>query len=102
MEEYGHATPAARAITFSGNFNTVPVNGTIDAVALMLDPRGYAISGAAVAFASTPSADDHGAFQFVGTSGTTGPDGNASVTVRLTAAGRVQMTPSFVDAHLAS
>ena len=96
------APPGARAIPFSGNFNTVAVNGSIYPTAFMLDPRGYTISGANVLFSSTPTADDHGTFQFVGGSSfTTQPDGDVSTTVQLTGAGRVSITPSFVNTVLA-
>ena len=97
------AAPAAsRAIPFAGNFNTVPVNNSVMPVAFVLDPRGYTVSGADVTWAVVPGADDTGTVQFQTPAAVLSAwDGSTSVTVQLTAQGKVQLAPSLTNPILA-
>jgi RHS repeat-associated protein len=88
----------ARAVPVVGNFNTVVVNAGVamKTSALLLDPRGYPVGGAAYSFNVVSNPGDTGAVQFIGgNSGTTSLDGFASANVKFTAKGRVRFKPSL-------
>jgi hypothetical protein len=92
------AASSERVIAFSGNFNTVPVNGTATMTAFFLDPRGYTLSGAEVGFGVAPSAGDLGTVSFESpASSLTRWEGSAAVTVRLTSQGKVQLAPAITS-----
>ena len=97
------AQASERVYPFTDNFATVPVGETTTPIAIMLDPRGYRISGAQVSFATTPSADDLGTVEFSGGSSVlTGPDGSAQTTVTAKTIGKVTFAPAFVDSFATS
>jgi hypothetical protein len=103
LDSVAPAPASSRAIPLSGNFNTVLAGTTtVTAVAHMLDPRGYPISGAAANFAVVPGADDTGTLAFVTSPSTvTSTDGLAWVSARVSTPGKVQFSPSFSDPLLA-
>jgi len=85
------------------SFVTVPVGQTTNPAAIMLDPRGYRISGANVTFALTPSPDDTGTVDFTGGSTVqTEADGTAETTVTATSVGKVSYAPTFMDTYATS
>jgi hypothetical protein len=93
----------ARLVPLLDSFATVPVGETTTPTAIMLDPRGYRISGAQVSFAATAQADDHGTVEFTGGSTVlTNPDGSVLTTVTATAIGKVSFAPAFVDSFATS
>jgi RHS repeat-associated protein len=97
------AAAGSRAIVLSGSGNTVPLNRTISANALMLDPRGYPVAGADVTFAVESSPDDTGALSFVGGATTqTSLQGVAVKSATITAAGKVRFRPSFTSGTFSS
>jgi len=93
----------ARLVPLLDSFATVPVGETTTPTAIMLDPRGYRISGAQVSFATTAQADDHGTVEFTGGSTVlTNPDGSALTTVTARGIGKVSFAPAFVDSFATS
>ena len=97
------ASSGERVVPFMDNFATVAVGETTTPTAIMLDPRGYRISGAQVIFATTAQVDDHGTVEFTGGSTVlTNPDGSAQTTVTATAIGKVSFAPAFVDSYTTS
>ena len=87
-----------RVFPIIDSFATVPVGESTTPTAIMLDPRGYRISGAQVTFATVGNADDRGAVEFGGGSIVlSGPDGSVQTTVTARGVGKVSFAPAFVD-----
>jgi hypothetical protein len=98
----GPISGAARIVPFAGNFNTVTAGTTIQPTALMLDPRGYPVSGASTNFAMVASPDNLGTGQFLPSpTVTTTVEGFAQVNLQMTGAGKIEFSPSFADTTLA-
>ncbi|MHB8797131.1 MAG: carboxypeptidase regulatory-like domain-containing protein [Thermoanaerobaculia bacterium] len=92
------APPAAgeRAVPISGNGNTLPLGVPLTSTAIVLDPRGYPLSGAGVTFAPSTAPENKGILQFAsGNTVTSGPDGSAIVTATFTSPGKASLTPTF-------
>ncbi len=97
------ADPDARAVPLAGNGNTLPLGVPLTSTAIMLDPRGYPLSGAAVTFHGSTAPEDAGLLSFPsGSTVTSGPDGSASVTASFTTAGKASLTPDYSDSLLSS
>ena len=98
------APAGSRSIALSGSGFTLPLNRTLTANAIMLDPRGYPVAGADVTFAVEPNPDDTGLITFLGGAATQTSinQGLAVKSVQITAAGKVRFRPSFVSPVLAN
>ncbi|MGA9751374.1 MAG: hypothetical protein WBS54_06275, partial [Acidobacteriota bacterium] len=96
------ASEGARIIPFMDAFATVPVNGTTTPTAIVLDPRGYQLSGAQVTIAPTPQPGDRGQVEFSPAAVTSGPDGSVQTTATARATGKVTFAPAFVDTFTSS
>jgi hypothetical protein len=86
-----------RVFPLSGADRTVPVGSSFETVALTLDPRGYPISGATLAYAAQSSPDNQGTVGFVaGAHALTNPDGSSFKDVVFASAGKAEFGPSFI------
>jgi hypothetical protein len=86
-----------RVFALSGADRTVPVGSSFETVALTLDPRGYPISGATLAYAAQSSPDNQGAVGFVGGAyALSNPDGSSFKDVVFASAGKAEFGPSFI------
>jgi len=97
---FGSLAPPAegeRVFALSGADQTVPVGSAFETVALTLDPRGYPISGATLAYTAQSSPDNLGTVGFVqGAHALTNPDGSSFKDVVFTSAGKAEFGPSFI------
>jgi hypothetical protein len=96
------ASEGARIIPFMDAFATVPVNGTTTPTAIVLDPRGYQLSGAQVTITTAPQPGDRGQIEFSPAALTSGPDGSIQTTATARATGKVTFAPAFVDTFTSS
>jgi hypothetical protein len=96
------AAEGARIIPFMDAFATVPVNGTTTPTAIVLDPRGYQLSGAQMTIAATPQPGDRGQIEFAPAALTSNPDGSVQTTATARATGKVTFAPAFVDTFTSS
>jgi hypothetical protein len=89
-----------RFINYAGPgtyYQTVPVGSSFETVALTLDPRGYPISGATLAYAAQSVPDNQGTVGFVGGAhALTNPDGSSFKDVVFSSAGKAEFGPSFI------
>ncbi len=98
------AAPAAdeRIIPFMDAFATVPVNEATTPTAIVLDPRGWQLSGAQMTLATTPQVGDSGQIQFSPAALTSSPDGSIQTTATARTTGKVTFAPAFVDTFTSS
>ena len=90
-------TEGERVFALSGADQTVPVGSAFETVALTLDPRGYPISGATLAYAAQSSPDNQGTVGFVGGAhALTNPDGSSFKDVVFSSAGKAEFGPAFI------
>jgi hypothetical protein len=91
------AVEGERVFAMSGYERTVPVGSPVQTAALTLDPRGYPISGATLAYAAHAAPDNQGTVAFAGGAhALTNPDGSSIKDVVFASAGKAEFGPSFV------
>ena len=97
---FGSLAPPAegeRVFALSGADRTVPVGSAFETVALTLDPRGYPISGATLAYTAQSPPDNQGTVGFVGGAhALTNPDGSSFKDVVFSSAGKAEFGPAFM------
>jgi hypothetical protein len=80
-----------RAIAFSGNHNTVPLNTLVNVQSVMLDSRGWPVAGATYTFTGQNGTGDTGTSSFLsGATGQTSLTGGAAASFKMTSQGKTR------------
>ncbi len=102
VDSQANAALADRIATFPSRAMTAVLGAPVNQQAIVLDPRGYPLSGASVLFSPVPRAGNTGVLEFLDSpSKTSNSDGMATTTIKLTTPGMASLSANLTDPTLA-